>query len=552
MPSMPKSIRLLRGCVLCALLCLCAPNLFADALVKTLPMPDTAKLKPEQASELAYARAKFEKAKTDLIGDALATAYANIGAIYARAGVNDIADIAFYDAVQLAPKNAAWPYLRGVIARAQKHNAEARAEFEVALALDKVYLPIRYRLADTLIDLGDADGAHKLLLAALPEHKDQSALLAMLGRLELKQKRYGDAIEHLQQALKVEPQANALYRDLADAYSGQGDAAQAKDALAKAGTAAPSLDDPLVAKLYASGPDLHGSSLEQARQLLVLHRFGQARAKVAEALLADANDVEALALAARLDALLGRHAAAQQAATRALKLKPDSATANLSQGMVYEFGGDDANAYTFYQRAVQFDPKQPDARLLLGNALMRRGQYAQAAEQYRQLAAIDAHSDNIDARLAAAQVADGHCGDALAQVNAALVKRAQDGDLMQVFVRLASTCTAATPQERSMALDYGHALYKQRPDAGDTTALALAQAAAAKFDDAQKSQAEAIYDAVRVGDKSRAQMYRETMRQFAAKQVPDRPWPAQHPYFKPPLLTALPPPPAEKPAAKSN
>lgn len=535
------------------MLCLFAPNLFAaDALVKPLPLPDTAKLKPEQAKQFADARADFDKARVGLIGNALAAAYAQIGALYARTGFNDLAAVAFYDASQLAPKDARWLYLRGVIANAQKLNADARANFQAALALDQNYLPIRYRLADSLADLGDADGARKLLLDVLPQHQDQAALFAMLGRVDLKQQRYGDAIEHLNQALKLEPQANALYKDLADAYTGQGNAQLAADAKAKAGEVPPSINDPLVAGMYSSDdPQPNGTPLDQARQLLAQHRFAPARALTEAALKTDAKDVEALALAARLDALLGRHSIAQDEAARALKLKPDSATANLSQGMVYEFGGDDANAYTFYQRAAHADPNQPDARLLLGNALMRRGQYAQAAEQYRQLAAIDAHSDNIDARLAAAQVADGHCGDALAQVNAALAKRAQDGDLMQVFVRLASTCTTATSQERSMALDYGQALYKQRPDAGDTTALALAQAAAAKFDDAQKSQAEAIYDAVRVGDKSRAQMYRETMRQFAAKQVPDRPWPAQHPYFKPPLLTTLPPP-VEKPAAKSN
>jgi tetratricopeptide (TPR) repeat protein len=220
--------------------------------------------------------------------------------------------------------------------------------------------------------------------------------------------------------------------------------------------------------------------------------------------------------------------------------------------MVYEFAGDDANAYAFYQRAVHADPKQADARLLFGNALMRRGQYAQAAEQYRQLAAIDPKGDDVDARLAAAQVADGRCGEALASVNAGLAKRAEDGDLMQVFVRLASTCKAATPQERSMALDYGKALYKQRPDAADSSALALAYAAQGKFDDAQNSQAEAIYEVVRNSNTLRAKMYRETMRQFVAKQVPDRPWPADHRYFKPPMLTPLSAPEAAKPAAKSH
>lgn len=523
-----------------ALLLFCAPGAFADALVRTFPKPDTSKLEPAAAKQLAQARDAFEKNRVNLVGDQLAAAYAEIGAVYARFGINDVAAIAMYDASQLAPKNAAYLYLRGVIASSQKRETDARANFQGALALDDAYLPIRYRLADTMIGLGDLDGAHKLLAAALPKHNDQAVLLAMLGRLEIKQKRYSQALVHLQQALKLEPEANALYKDLAAVYSAQGDADKAKAAQAKIGSTAPELADPLVARMYSRGPTLHGSALEQAQQLVGMHRFWQARAKVAEAVLANGKDVQALALSARLDALLGRNEAAQKTAAIALKLNPGDASANLSQGMVHEFAGDDTQAMAFYQRAVQSDPAQADARLLLGNALMRRGKYAQAAEQYGKLVAIAPANADATAHLTAALVAQGRCGDALKQVNAQLAKRTHDGDLMQIFVRLASTCKAASKDERSMALDYAHALYKQRPDADDSTALALAQAANGKFDDAQNSQAEAIYEAVRRGDVQRAKMYRETMRQFVAKQVPQKPWPDDDSLFKPPLLSPLP------------
>ena len=517
----------------------------ADALVRPLPTPDTSKLSAQAAKQLAQARADFDKARVDLIGNGLAFAYADIGALYFRAGINDVAAVAFYDAAQLAPKDARWLYLRGVVAQAQKRDADARADFQAALALDQVYLPIRYRLADTLIGLGDLDAAHKLLSDALPAHQDQAVLYAMLGRLEVRQKRYGDAIEHLQAALKLEPQANALYKDLADAYIGQGDAEQAKQAQAKTGTTPPNLADPLVTGMFQpAGPALHGTPLQQARQLLTAHDFVRARDATVEALKADPNDDEALALQARLDGLMGNRAFAQDEAARALKLKPDNASANLSQGMVYEFAGDDARALPYYRRAVQADVNSPDAHLLLGNALMRRGQFAQAADEYRQLSRILPANIDAEGRLAAALAAAGHCADALAGVNTQLGKRAQDGNLMQIFVRLASTCPAASADERSMALDYGMALYKQRPNAGDSTALALAQAANGKFDDAQKSQAEAIFEAVRAGDTARAAMYRQTMREFVAKKAPQQPWPADHPFRKPPLLT---PPTAAQP-----
>jgi tetratricopeptide (TPR) repeat protein len=525
-----------------------ASGAHAEALVKPLPQPDTRRLSAQQAKDLADARAEFDKVRVGLVGNALAEAYAQIGALYLRFGFDDVAAVAFYDASQLAPKDPRWRYLQGVVARTQKRNAEARADFEAALTLDKNYLPIRFRLADTLVDLGQPDAARTLLTEAATQHPDQAIVHAVLGRLELRQKRYADAATHLAQALKLEPQADALYQDLAEAYAGQGNAERAAEARAKAGSRQPRLDDPLVAGIYAdaaAAPPPPASALEAARRMLADRDFAAARALTEAALKEKPDDAEALALAARLDALLGKSAAARDEAARALKLEPDSAAANLSQGMVHEFAGEEAKAYPYYVRALKADPAQPDARLLLGNALMRRHEYAEAAEQYRQLAAV-APGAEAEARLAAAEVAAGRCAEALATVNQALAKRAQDGDLMQVFVRLASTCPAASAQERSMALDYAKALYRQLPNAANTTALALAQAAAGQFDDAQKSQAEAIYEAVRVNDTERAAMYRETMRQFVAHHVPDKPWPPAHPYFAPPPLTPLPPEPAPK------
>jgi len=513
---------------------------FAEALVKPLPTPDLSKLPPDKAKELTEARADFENAKVDLVGGALATAYALMGGEYARAGFGDVAAVAFYDASQLAPQDARWLYLRGVIAAGQKQNAEARADYEAALALDKNYLPVRYRLADLLVEERNLDGAHKLLEEAVAEHGDQAALFAMLGRIEIKQQRYADAVANFQRALKAEPQANAIYTDLAAAFTALGKTAEAADAKAKQGDAEPSIADPLVAGLYQRGPaPVTGTPLEQARRLVAMTRFGEARAKIEEALKARPNDVDALALGARVDALTGDRDAAQQKAAQALKLDPQNAAANLSQGMVYEFAGDDANAYTYYQRALRADPRLADALLLAGNADMRRERYADAIEHYKTLAAMTPENLVVTARLVAAQVGAGRCGDALAYINGLLGKRAQDGDLMQIFVRLASTCPAAKEAERGMANDYARLLYKQHPDASDSAALALASAAQGKFDEAQKYQAEAIYEATRVNDTALADMYRATMREFAANKMPDRPWPANHPYFKPPLLTSL-------------
>ncbi|TLY52512.1 MAG: hypothetical protein E6K53_04030 [Gammaproteobacteria bacterium] len=112
---------------------------------------------------------------------------------------------------------------------------------------------------------------------------------------------------------------------------------------------------------------------------------------------------------------------------------------------------------------------------MLGNAEMRRQRYAQAAEQYRQLTALQPDAPLAQAHLTAALVAQGQCAEALQSINKALARHSRDGDLMVIYIRLASTCAAASAQERDIALDYGQLLYKQSPDTNTASAYALAR-----------------------------------------------------------------------------
>lgn len=510
----------------------------ADALLKPLPAPDLSKLPAARAKKLAEARAAFDKAQVGLVGPPLAQAYADIGVIYARAGFRAAAAVALYDASQIDPHDGRWFYLRGVVAREQKRNAEARANFEAALALDKIYLPIRYRLSDTLVDLGDIGAARNLLQQTAREYPNESVPYAMLGQLDLRQKRYTRAIENLLSALKLEPKANQLYKPLSEAFAGVGNTKAAADAAAKAGDVAPRLADPLVLGLFGeSSGRPAGTPLQQAQQLARAGHVSAARAILVGILKAHPNDVDALALEARLEAAVGDFPIAGAAADSALKLAPDNAGALMARAMVYEYSGDDDDAYRFYKRAVAADGKLGMARMLLGNAEMRRGRYEEAAEQYRQAAKLLPGDAKAQARLAAAEVAGGRCTHALADIGTAQNRNPRDGELMQIFVRLASTCPGAKPEERDMALDYAQALYKQHPSAGDSSALALALAAHGKFKEAQQYQAEAIFEAVRSGDKAAADHLRSTQASFVAGKVPNRPWPADHGYFKPPLLS---------------
>jgi tetratricopeptide (TPR) repeat protein len=532
--SIEKTLRRLTLCVLLSL----AASVHADSLLMPVPTPDMSKLAPDKAKQIAAQRADLDKLKNSAVGPPLAQIFADMGALYARNGFYDAAAVAFYDASQISPTDSRWYYVRGVIARRLNRNEDAKTNFMIALDHDKIYLPIRYRLADTLIDLNDLAGARKLLDDTAHDNPTQPVVFAMLGQLALKQKRYGDAVANINQAIKLDPKANELYSHLADAYTGQGNAKAADEARAKAGPVTTSLDDPLVAGMLSNSPPTpSGTAIEQAQAFARQGRIDAARDKLAEILDKNPNDMEALTMSARLNGATGNSYIARAQIDQAIKAKPDSAMAYLSSGMVAEYAGDDQRAYEDYQQAQRLDRTLPDSWLLLGNSEMRRGRFGPAADQYRQLVALQPDTAEAYAHLVAAMVAQGKCGDALQLINGALVKRGNNGDLMQLFVRLASTCPAASAKERDTALDYGQSLYKQLPNADNSSALALALAAHGKFKEAQEYQAEAIFTAVRARDNAAAAAYKSTTQEFFAKQkVPDRPWAASDPYFKAPML----------------
>ncbi|MBS0581837.1 MAG: tetratricopeptide repeat protein [Proteobacteria bacterium] len=533
------------------LLALAAVAAHAEGTLQPVPTPDTSRMAPDAAKKLADERAVIDKAKINLVGPPLAQAYADLGALYARNGFDEAAAVAFYDATQANPSDGRWFYLRGVIARKLKRNEDARANFQAALERDRVYLPIRYRLADTLVDLGDTTAARKLLEDTAREHADVPVVFAMLGQLALKQKRYADAVDAINKALKLDPQATGLYAYLADAYAGQNNARAADEARAKAGRGMAAMDDPLVAGMLAP-PQEAGTTLAEARSLAQQGNIQGARDTLAAVLKKTPDDVEALAFGARIEATFGNQAVAQAYVDQALKAKSDSASARVASGIVAEYAGDDAKAYDEYRQAQRLDRKLPDSWLLLGNAEMRRARYAQAAEQYRGLIALQPDSATAYAHLVAALTVQGKCDAALQAINSVLERRKNDGDLLQIFVRVASTCADADAKMRDVALEHGQALYKQRPDAANAAALALALAAHGKFKDAQEYQAQAIFEATRARNTEAAALLRSTMQQFVKQQVPDRPWPAGHPYFKAPLLAAPPPAAAASAAAKTG
>lgn len=551
-------------------LALLSATAIAENVIRPVPIPDLSKLGKAEAAELVEMRAEFDKSKPTLVGEQLAKAYSLLASSYAQAGFYAEADAALANAIVVTPDDARWIYLRGMLARMRNQPAQANDLLEQALRLDRKYLPMRVAVIEARLASGDVDAARQAVDQAGPEAKDNAMIASLRARVALRQKRYADALAAVNEALRLDPGATQLYGVQADAYAAQGNTAAADAARAKVGTVAVRQLDPLLAGFLgarsistassaapaAAGGADRDDPLTRARFLISVQQFEAAREPLDQALRSKPNDSGLLGLSARIEALLGNRSIAMTRANEAVRLSPNDPSALVTRGVVAETGGDEAAAQADYEKAIGLSASLTEARLLLGNRYMRTNRYAQAAEQYRQLIKLEPKVAEHHGRLAAAQVADGRCTEALRDLEAALNSNQRQGYAAQVFVRVSSTCRGATDAQRKVAADYARRLYVERPIPQVIEAVALANAAEGKFTVAAEMQGSAMFAAVRDGGNEAADPFREFFKKFQASQMPDKPWPADSGLFKPARLQPQPsrsaPPASAQPAAGRN
>ncbi|HET7925412.1 MAG TPA: tetratricopeptide repeat protein, partial [Rhodanobacteraceae bacterium] len=463
---------------------------------------------------------------------------------------------ALEDAAALAPKDARWMYAQGIVARMQKQNAAAQQYFEKALSIDPNYLPMRMAVVNSRLEQGDLEGAKKLLVEYTAGNPKEAVSYATLGEIALKQKRYAEAVEATRKALANDPKATKLYAQLADAYTGAGNAKAAAEARAKVGDGVPALGDPIMLGLVKTQvtpapaapaePQAKDSApsgvsptalrtLTPAREaefLLATGQYDSARQKLESAMRSRPNDSELLYTYARVEAADGRLDQAKARAQAAIEANPRDPVAWVVLGRVLEMANDDRGAQQAYERSIGIDAKS-DAQIALGNLQMRNARYDDAAARYRTLTQASPGDGEAWTHLMAAEVAGGKCTAAIRELNGALAKDARNGILMQLFVRLTATCPASNAEEKRMALDYGDKLYHQSDAAPIAEAYALALAANGKWDDAVKIQQGAMFVLVRNGRKAELPAYRDFLQQFQARKLPDKPWPPMSVLLKP-------------------
>ncbi|MCB1056595.1 MAG: tetratricopeptide repeat protein [Acidobacteria bacterium] len=427
----------------------------------------------------------------------LAIAYRKLGRVEeaatqmaARGETGPTLDDPWWAAVTAEATGAGLHLKRGGLAAVGGNSAAALEAYREAVAANPESAAAHQSLGSALAAQGDWLAAKTELEAALeldPEnpvvHSNLGQTLSALGETQA-------AIQHLERAVELDPRRSEARLELASIYDRQGERTKA---LAQ------------VEAVLETDPSDTAARGRQQQLLVALGRGSEVVSAARQAASAAPKSFGArFDLAAAL-AVAGDGEGAARALAEAFDLATDAserAQARFAQGQLAQGRGQPGEAERRYQEVLELAPDQDDARFLLAGLLGRRGRYADAARQFAVVR--EHHPERVAAWL----------GEATAQSLA--------GDLEGASHTLEQG-VAAQPQGSAAALEMGHALARllaTSPGGDGARAVALAEpafqaessvtrgrtlamayAAASRFDEAITWQQRLLEEARRRGDR---------------------------------------------------
>ena len=328
----------------CAVMLFCPGGmpLAADTLSE-LPAAWAARLQPvaeispgsldaDSRAQLGEARQRVARALEGSLPESdHADAWGELAALYHVHDVYGPATRCYANAIELAPDSFRWTYLAAYLAVETGQLERAVDGYQSALRLRPDYLALHIRLADAWLDLNRLDTARTAYQAVIDEPGLQAAALYGLGQIALLERDHAQAIDYLQRALDIQPEANRIHYALARALRAGGERDAARRHLEQQGDQLPVIRDPQVESFRA---------LKQGARLHFLHGMKAMRSK--------------------------DYDAARDAFARGLAREPDNQDARISYARSLYLAGDTDRAREELQGVLASEPANALARFLLG------------------------------------------------------------------------------------------------------------------------------------------------------------------------------------------
>ena len=305
-----------------------------------------------------------------------ATLHAALGRHYLVQGDLARAKASYGEAIRLDPA-ALLPHvgLADLYASAERNPRAAAEEYRKALAIKPDYHPARLGLGLALLAGGDRAGALAELQRLAKDTPTDPTAWHLIGRIHASEKRYGEAVKALTEALRIKPDFLPALVDRADVYAAAGEDRKA------------AADYEQVLKRQ---PDDAVSRVKLGMIYQRLGDTGKAEASYRAALKTNPDLPPAANNLAMIELRKGRNLdEALSLSRKAVALAPEVPQFHDTLGQVLRARGDRSGAIAATEKATTLKPPQAEIWYHLGRLYEEAGRKDPAVKAYRRALELD-------------------------------------------------------------------------------------------------------------------------------------------------------------------
>lgn len=421
----------------------------------------------------------------------LASAFGEMGKLFMAAEYYEAADACLRNAQQLDSGNMQWPYYLGHVYRYKNDAATAASYFEQALARAPQDVPSLVWLAEMNLTLNKPDAALAPLTSAQTLAPSSGAVLYGLGRIALAKQDYAQAVNLLESALAISPEATRLHYPLALAYRGLGNRGKAEEHLRLRGDVDLPPTDPLLGEV--SGLLQNADAFEaRASQALGARQWAEAATNLRKAIeLSPNNAFSRLNLGTALY-MQGDADGALEQYREAVRLSPTLARAHFAMGVLMESRGQDKEAIDAFNAAIASDATYVEPRFSLANALRRGGRVQESLSQYAEVLRLDPAVSQASFGYAMGLVRLGRYAEAASRLESAMKAFPDQPGFAHALARLLAAAPDDRVRDGARAVSLMNELLKSQQTIPMAETMAMALAESGRFDEAVGWQQDAI------------------------------------------------------------
>jgi len=295
-------------------------------------------------------------------------------------------------AVALNPQHADATYNLGVVLLELGQPQEALANLRRAQSLTPNRPDVTINVVRAELAAGHPQVAAQEAEREAKKFGTDSAWQAAVGRLLLAQGLPRPSVEHLREALRLEPSWDEVRRQLAQAYLES--------------------DNPSAALTLIPNPESAEDHYTRAAALYGLRRLPEADEEARRALQQDPQNASAWLLRGRIPQRLGDHERALDFLQRASQLSPQWSEPYYSLGVSYYFERRYADARRALDQALKCDPRSARALFLYAATLVNEGNNRAGEEYLRRAIGIEPGNARFFYHLGALQLRDNRPSEA--------------------------------------------------------------------------------------------------------------------------------------------